>query len=64
MMDLDAKEVLSTVKIIDLDAEVLTEKAMVAFVSEIDSDGIHMAIVLINQYTTVLFQIVVLASEI
>ena len=47
-MDLDAKEVVSTMKIIDLDAEVSAEKAMVALVFEINGGGIYMSIVLIN----------------
>ena len=64
MMDLDAKEVVFAVKIIGLDAEVSVEKAMVALVFEIDGSGIHMAMTLMNQDITVLFQIVVLASKI
>ena len=51
-------------KIIGLDAEVSAEKAMVALVFEIDGGNIHIAIVLMNQDTTALFQIVVMASEI
>ena len=64
MMDLDAEEVVSAVKIIYLDAEVSVEKTMVALVSEIDGGSIHTAMTLMNQDTTVLLQIVVLGSEI
>ena len=49
---------------IDLDAEVSAEKTMVALVFEIDGDGIHTGMALIDQDTTVLLQIVVLGSEI
>ena len=64
MMDLDVEEVVFAVKIIGLDAEMSADKAMVALVFEIDGGGIYMAMVLMNQDTTLLFQIVVLASEI
>ena len=64
MMDLDAEEMVSAVKIIDLNAKVSTEKAMVALVFEIDGGGIHMVMALMNKNTTVLFKIVVLGSEI
>ena len=50
-------------KMMDLDAEVSVEKTMVALVFEIDGGGIHMAMTLMNQDTTVLLQIV-LGSEI
>ena len=50
-------------KMIDLDAEVSVEKIMMALVFEIDGGGIHMAMTLMNQDTTVLLQIV-LGSEI
>ena len=64
MIDLDAEEVVSAVKIIYLDAEVSVEKTMVALVFEIDVGGIHTAMTLMNQDTTVLLQIIVLGSEI
>ena len=64
MMDLDVEEMVSAMKIIDLDAEVSAEKVMVALVFEIDGGNIHMAMILMNQDTTVLFQIIILASEI
>ena len=51
-------------RMIDLDAEVSAEKTMVALVFEIDGGGIHTAMTLMNQDTTVLLQIVVLGSEI
>ena len=56
--------VLSIVKIIDLEAEVFAKKTIVALVFEIDGDGIHMKMVLIDQDTTVLLQTIVLGSEI
>lgn len=40
------------------------EKAMIALVFEIDNSSIYMAMVLMNQGTTVLFQIVMLISKI
>lgn len=64
MIDLDAKTVVSAMKIIDLDTEVSIEKAMVALVFEIDSEDIYIAKVLMNQDIMVLFQIVVLAFKI
>ena len=63
-MNLYAEEVVSAIKIIDLNAKVSAKKTMVALVFEIDSSGIYMAMVLINQDTTMLFQIIVLAFEI
>lgn len=51
-------------KIIDLDTEVSTEKTIVALVFKIDGGGIYTAIVMMNQNTMVLFQIIVLKSEI
>lgn len=51
-------------KIIDLDIEVSIEKIMVAFVFKIDGSGIHPTMALINQDIIMLFQIVVLESEI
>ena len=64
MRSLDTKEVVSVMKIIDLDAEVSTEKIMVAPVFEINVSGIHTVIALMNQETTMLLQIVMLVSEI
>lgn len=57
-------EIVVVMKIIDLDAELFTEKTMVAPVFEIDGSGIHMAMNLMNQETTVLLRIVVLGSQI
>ena len=54
MIDLDAKKIVSAMKIIYLDAEVSVEKTMVALVFEIDGSNIHMAMTLMNQDTTVL----------
>ena len=53
-------------KMIDLDAEevVFVVKTMVALLFEIDSSGIHTAVVLMSQDTTVQLQIDVLGSEI
>ena len=64
MKNLDAKEVVSAMKIIDLDAEISAEKAMVPLIFEIDGGGIYMAMALMNQDTTILFQIIVLVSKI
>ena len=64
MIDLDAKEVVSAVKIIYLDVEIPIEKIMVALVFEIDSGDIHIAMILMSQDTTVLLQIVMLGSKI
>ena len=54
-MDLDAEKVVFTMNIIDLDTEISSEKAMVALIFEINSSGIHIAKVLINQNTIELF---------
>ena len=64
MKSLDAEEVVSIVKIIDLDSKMSAEKIMVAPVYKIDSGGIYTVMALINQKTTVLLQIIVLVSEI
>ena len=63
-MELDAEEVVSAIKIIDLNTEISAEKVMMALIFEIDGGSIYIAMVLINQDTMVLFQIVVLTSEI
>lgn len=63
-MDLNTEKVVSAMKMIDLDAEVLIKKAMVALVFKIDSSNINIVITLINQDTIVLFQIIVLVSKI
>ena len=55
---------MSAVKMINLDIEVSAEKAMMALIFEIDNSNIHMAMTLMNQDITVLFQIVQLVSEI
>ena len=52
MMDLDAKEVMSAVK------------TMIALVFEIDSGGIHTAMISMRQDTMVQHQIIVLGSKI
>ena len=69
MIDLDAEVGVSAVKMIDLDAEVgvsavKTMAGLVFEVVEIDGDGMHTEIALIEQDTTVLFQAVVVGSEI
>ena len=48
MMDLDAKKVVSAVKMIYLNAEVSIEKTIVAMIFEIDVGGIYMAMTLMN----------------
>lgn len=55
ILDLDVEKVMSAIKIIDLDAKMSTEKAMVALIFEIDGSGIYIAMTLMNQDTTVLF---------
>lgn len=47
-MNLNIKEVMSAIKLIDLDTKVSIEKIMMAFVFKIDSSGIHMTMTLIN----------------
>ena len=64
MIDLDTKEMVSAVKIIDLDTEVFAEKIMMALVFEIDGGDIYMEMALMNQDTIVLLQIVVLEFKI
>ena len=64
MIDLDAKKMVSAVKIIDLDPKLAAEKTMVAHIFEINGGSIHTKIVLINQNTTILLQIVILGFEI
>lgn len=63
-MNLNAAKIVFIAKIIDLKAEVSAKKVMVALVFKINGGGIYIAIALINQDTTMLFQIVVLMSEI
>lgn len=48
IIDLDAKEIELAMKIINLDAEVFTEKIMVTLVFEIDGGHIYMVMILIN----------------
>ena len=64
MIDLDAEEVLSAMKIINVDIEVFAEKTMIALVFEIDDGSIHKAMTLMNQHTVVLLPIIVLGSKI
>ena len=45
---LDAEEVVSTLKIIDLDSKVYAEKTKIALVFKINSGNIHIAMILIN----------------
>lgn len=47
-MDLNVEEVEFLMKIIDLDAKMFSEKAMVAYVFEIDDSGIYTIIFSIN----------------
>ena len=63
-MDMDTQKMVSAMKITYLDAEMSVEKTMVALIFEINSSGIYMAMIMINQDTTVLLQIVILGSEI
>lgn len=64
MIDLDIKEVIFAVKIIDLNAEISTEKVMVVFIFEINCVDIYIAMTLVNQNTIVLFHIIILVFEI
>lgn len=48
MRDLNAKEVMSVVKIIDLDAKVSAKKTIMAPVFETDGSNIHTAMILMN----------------
>lgn len=48
IIDLDTKEVVSAMKIIDLNIEVSAEKTMVTFIFEIDDSGIYTTMALIN----------------
>lgn len=63
-MNLDTKKVISIVKIISLDIKLSAEKVIVVLIFEISGGGICIAIFLINQDITMLFQIVVLISKI
>ena len=60
MIDLDNKKLMFARKIIDLDTKAIAKKAIVTHVFEIDGSAIDTAKVLINQDTTMLFQIVML----
>lgn len=64
MMDLDAKEVVSTLKTIDLDIEIFAEKTIMTLVFNINGSGIYTIMALINQDIMVLFQIIVLEFKI
>lgn len=65
MIDLNVGEdLVSAVKIINLDAEISVEKIIVVLIFEIDSNGIYTVMILMNQNTIVLLQIVMLKSEI
>lgn len=64
MIDLDAKKVVFIMKIIDLNAKVSAKKTTIVLIFEINGGGIYTAIVLINQDTIVLFQVILLLFEI
>ena len=64
IMDLNIKEMVFAIKIIDLDAEGFAEKIMVALIFKIDGSGIYTAITLMNQNTIVLLQIIILEFKI
>lgn len=49
---------------INLDAEMSIKKAMLALIFEIDGNSIYIAMALMNQDITMLFQIIMLISEI
>ena len=48
IIDLDAKEIIFVIKIIDLDAKVFAKKIIVALIFKIDGVAIYMTMVLIN----------------
>lgn len=64
MIDLDIKELMSAIKMIDLNAEVSAEKILVVLVFEIDDNSIHIEMALIDQNTIVLLQTIMVRSEI
>lgn len=64
MIDLDAEEIVSVIKIKDLNAKVFAKKTIVALVIKIDGHDIHIKMTLINQDIKVLFWIVILEFEI
>lgn len=64
MIDLNTKEVIFIMKIIDLDAEIFIKKTIIAVIFKIDSNIIYIVIILINQDTTMLFYIFALGFEI
>lgn len=55
MIDLNTKEVVFTMKIINLNIKVSIKKIIVDFVFEIDSNNIYIKMALINQDIIVLF---------
>ncbi len=55
MFGLNVEEVISIVKIIDLNTKVFTKKIMVVLIFKINSSNIHAEIASINQDTIVLF---------
>ena len=64
MIDLNIKEIIFFIKIIDLNGEISTKKVIMVLVFEIDGGSIHIVMALINQDITMLFQIVMLISKI
>lgn len=48
MKGLDVEEMVFTIKIINLNAEIFTEKTIVALIFEINGGSIHMKMTLIN----------------
>lgn len=64
MINLNIEEVISAVKIINLDIEISAKKIMIALVFKINNSDIYMTIILINQDIVVPFQIVALEFEI
>lgn len=62
MMNLNIEEMVFTVKIIIFNAKMFAKITIVVLVFEIDSGSIYIATTLIINYTTVLFQLIVLKS--
>lgn len=48
-MDLNAKKVVSSIEIINLDVEISAKKIIVALIFEIEIRSIHIKMVMINQ---------------
>ena len=59
-----SKVFMITLNISNLNVKITSEKLIVALIFQIDDGNIHMAMTLVNQDITIIFQIVVLKCEI